>query len=46
MTDAVQNQFVAPAQNDRPIRAASRAIDTEHKKKKLLEDYAEEFLQR
>jgi DNA invertase Pin-like site-specific DNA recombinase/flagellar biosynthesis chaperone FliJ len=44
--DIMQQQFVAAAQNDLMSRIASGAIDTEHKKKKLLEAYSEELLRR
>ncbi len=44
--DMMQRQFVASAQNDLMSRIASGEIDTEHKKKKLLEAYAEELLKR
>ncbi|RFZ86304.1 recombinase family protein [Shinella sp. WSJ-2] len=44
--DIMQQQFVAAAQNDLMARIASGEIDTEHKKKKLLEAYAEELLRK
>ena len=44
--DMMQRQFVAGAQNDLMSRIASGEIDTEHKKKKLLEAYAEELLKK
>ena len=44
--DMMQHQFVAAAQNDLMSRIASGEIDTEHKKKKLLEAYAEELLKK
>ena len=44
--DVMQQQFVAAAQNDLMSRIASGEIDTEHKKKKLLEAYSEELLRR
>ena len=42
--DIMQQQFVAAAQNDLMTHIASGEIDTEHKKEKLLEAYAEELL--
>ena len=44
--DIMQQQFVASAQNDMMARIASGEIDTEAKKEKLLEAYAEELLRR
>ncbi|MBW9075774.1 recombinase family protein [Agrobacterium deltaense] len=44
--DMMQHQFAAAAQNDLMSRIASGEIDTEHKKKKLLEAYAEELLRK
>ena len=44
--DVMQQQFVAAAQNDLLARIASGEIDTETKRKKLLEAYAEELLVR
>ncbi len=44
--DVMQQQFVAAAQNDLLTRIASGEIDTERKKKKLLEAYAEELLKK
>ncbi|RSC38670.1 recombinase family protein [Agrobacterium sp. FDAARGOS_525] len=41
--DIMQQQFVASAQNDMMARIASGEIDTEHKKKKLLDSYEEEL---
>ena len=42
--DIMQQQFVASAQNDMMARIASGEINTEAKKKKLLDAYAEELL--
>ncbi|EKJ95497.1 recombinase [Bradyrhizobium lupini HPC(L)] len=44
--DIMQQQFVASAQNYMMTRIASGEIDTEAKKEKLLEAYAEELLRR
>ena len=44
--DILQQQFVAAAQNDFMARIASGKIDTEQKRKKLIEAYAEELLRK
>ncbi|MBY5625909.1 recombinase family protein [Rhizobium leguminosarum] len=44
--DIMQQQFVASAQNDLMTRIASGEIDTEAKKEKLLEAYAEELVRK
>ncbi|MGF9693952.1 hypothetical protein AAIH46_14150 [Rhizobium sp. 0TCS1.26] len=41
--DVVQQQSVAAARNDLLARIASGEIDTEHKRKKLLDRYGEEL---
>ena len=42
--DVLGQQFLAAAQNDFMARLAAGELDTEHKRKKLLEAYAEELL--
>ena len=42
--DMLGQQFLAAAQNDFMARMASGELDTENKRKKLLEAYAEELL--
>jgi hypothetical protein len=44
--DIMQQQFLAAAQNDLMARMASGEIDTVHKRKQLLDGYAEELILR
>ena len=46
VTDVMQLQFVAAAQNDLILRIASGEIDTDAKRKKLLDCYGEELTSR
>ncbi|MDK1390142.1 hypothetical protein QN224_33235, partial [Sinorhizobium sp. 8-89] len=41
--DLLEQQFIAAAQNDLMAKIASGEVDTEHKKQKLLDAYAEEL---
>ncbi|MCI9867434.1 hypothetical protein RHIZ_15880 [Rhizobium skierniewicense] len=43
VTDVMQRHFVAAAQNDLISRIASGEIDTDAKRKKLLDQYGEEL---
>ena len=46
VTDVMQRHFVAAAQNDLMARIASGAIDTDAKRRKLLDQYGEELKSR
>lgn len=43
VTDVMQRQFVAAAQNDLILRIASGEINTEAKLRKLIDQYGEEL---